>query len=301
MAPTFSILISTKNRLAELKITLVKLKSILEDNSVECIICDDGSKDKTSQFIRENYHSIQLITHLKSKGYIYSRNEMLAITKAQYAISLDDDAHFLSDSVLETIEKYFMQHKECGLIAGRIFWGKQKPLSNATSEKPTRVQGFVGCGHVWNMEAWRDIPDYPEWFIFYGEEEFASYQLFKKDWQVHYVPDILVQHRVEVKSRKSQKDYGTRLRRSLRSGWYNYMLFLPLAKIPRLFFYTLYMQLKLKVFKGDFNATIAILRALGDLMVHMPKLILKSNRLSLPEFEEYKNLPETKIYWKLEK
>jgi hypothetical protein len=42
------------------------------------------------------------------------------------------------------------------------------------------LQSFVGCGHVWRMDAWRTIENYPEWFYFYGEEDFASYLLFKK-------------------------------------------------------------------------------------------------------------------------
>ena len=27
------------------------------------------------------------------------------------------------------------------------------------------------------MKTWRDIPNYPEWFIFYGEEDFARESL----------------------------------------------------------------------------------------------------------------------------
>lgn len=295
---TFSILISTKNRLQELKFTLLKLESLLQDIRINCIICDDGSDDGTSKFIKDNYPKIKLITHLKSKGYIFSRNKLLALTSADYAISLDDDAHFLSDNILNIIENYFLRYKYCGLIAFRVFWGKEPPTSTITSENPMRVKGFVGCGHVWNMEAWRAIPKYPEWFVFYGEEEFASYQLFKNDWQVHYVPKILVQHRVDVSSRKSQNDYGVRLRRSLRSGWYNYFLFLPWSKIPRSFFYTLFIQLKFKVLKGDFVAGMAIFGAILDLLQNLFKLILESNRLSISEFKDYKSLPETKIYWR---
>jgi hypothetical protein len=36
------------------------------------------------------------------------------------------------------------------------------------------VKSFVGCGHAWRMKAWHEIPNYPEWFEFYGEENYAS-------------------------------------------------------------------------------------------------------------------------------
>ncbi len=294
---TFSILITTKNRLEELKLTLQKIKHLFDRIDVECIICDDGSSDGTFNFIENNYPTIQLIKNEKSKGLIYSRNKLLNITTANYAINLDDDAHFISDNSLEIIEAYFTKNSNCGLIAFRIFWGLKLPKNNATIEKEKRVKGFVGCGHVWDMKAWKDIPNYPAWFVFYGEEDFAAFLLFKKGWEVHYVPDILVHHRVDIKSRKKDKDYRLRLRRSLRSGWYLYLLFYPWKLIPKKMIYTLWMQLKMKVFKGDFRALIAIMQALFDVLFNIAKLIKHSNRLSMKEFNEYAKLPDTKFYW----
>ena len=84
----YSILISTKNRLEALKITLKEISYLIDRNDVECFVCDDGSIDDTSRFVASNYSNIKLITHKKSKGYIYSRNLMLSLTSASYAISL---------------------------------------------------------------------------------------------------------------------------------------------------------------------------------------------------------------------
>ncbi len=294
---TFSILITTKNRLKDLKYTLQKIKYLIGREDVECIICDDGSTDKTSNFIKQNYPTIHLINNKKSKGLIYSRNRLLNLTTAKYAISLDDDAHFITKNPLEAIEKQFVKNSNIGVIACRIFWSKRQPISTLSTTKTERVKGFVGCGHVWNMTAWKSIPDYPAWFIFYGEEDFAAFQLFKKGWGVHYVPEILVHHRVDIKSRKKDKDYRVRLRRSLRSGWYLYFLFYPWKQIPRRFLYSLWMQLKLKVFKGDFKAFLAIVQALFDVFINFPRLLKNSNRLTEEEFKVYSQLPETKLYW----
>ncbi|MFY0714764.1 glycosyltransferase [Seonamhaeicola sp. NFXS20] len=295
--PIFSILITTKNRLTDLKITLSSIAHLLKQEHVECIICDDGSTDGTSNFIATQYPSIQLIKNSKSKGLIYSRNKLLSLTQALYAITLDDDAHIVSQNTLESIKVFFESHKRCAVIAFRIFWGTSLP--NNLNHKLTnrRVKGFVGCGHVWRMEVWRSIPNYPEWFVFYGEEEFASYQLFKAGWEVHYVPEILVHHRVDIKGRKSHKDYKIRLRRSLRSGWYLYFLFYPLKTIPRRFLYTLWIQIKTKVLKGDFRALLAIFQALGNLVINFPRLLKQANRLSNKEFLEYSKLANTKLYW----
>ena len=223
----FSILITTKNRLEDLTATLLKIDHLLLRDDVVCMICDDGSTDGTSDFIQTNYPEIQLIRNEKSKGYIYNRNLMLKQTKSEYAISFDDDSCFISENPLQYIEDYFNTHPNCGLIAFRIFWSKAMPESTTTSDIPQRVRGFVGCAHVWRMSAWNQIPAYPTWFVFYGEEDFASYQLFKKNIEVHYLPSVLVHHRVDLRARKLEADYMIRLRSSLRSGWYLYFLFFP--------------------------------------------------------------------------
>lgn len=294
----FSILITSKNRIEDLKITLNKISYLFEKEDVECVICDDGSTDGTFQYLKDNYKQIQVIQNKTSKGLIFSRNRLLDLTTADYAITLDDDAHIVSNNPLGIIEDFFLNNSQCAVIASRIFWGKDLPINITDTSNNTRVKGFVGCGHVWRMNAWRSIPNYPDWFVFYGEEEFASYQLFKKQWEVWYVPALFIQHRVDVKSRKKNKDYTTRLRRSLRSGWYLYFMFYPLHLIPKKFLYTLWMQLKLKVFKGDFKALIAIVLALFDIFYNMPRCFLNKNRLTQKEYTSYKSLIDTKIYWK---
>jgi glycosyltransferase involved in cell wall biosynthesis len=300
-SPTFSILITTKNRKADLAFTLEKIKYLLNRNDVVCIICDDGSTDDTVVFLQTHYPEIQLIKNDKSKGLIFSRNRLLNLTTAEFAISLDDDAHFVTENPLESIKNHFEQHANCGLVALRIFWGLEEPVSNVSNKKSMRVQGFVGCAHVWRMKAWRDISDYPEWFIFYGEENFASYQLFKKNWEVHYLPEVLVNHRVNLKARRNNDDYAIRLRRSLRSGWYLFFLFYPIKTIPRKMVYSLWIQFKYKVFKGDFRALKAIVLALFDLFWNIPRILKNRNRLTEQEYEVYNQLPEAIIYWQPEK
>lgn len=294
----FTILITTKNRLDDLRQTLTQIDGLLQNPAVSCIICDDGSTDGTSDYLRENYPHIHLIRHEKSKGYIYNRNLMLRLTKSDYAISFDDDSCFITENPLQLIENHFENHPECGLIAFRIFWSKALPETTETADQPGRVKGFVGCAHVWRMSSWKKIPEYPEWFVFYGEEDFASYQLFKNNIEVHYLPSVLVHHRVDLKARKNQSDYALRLQRSLRSGWNSYFLFFPWVKIPRLMVYSIWMQLKLKVFKGDLKALKALTLAIIDLIAFTPQIIRNSNRLTKKEYAEYHKLENVKLYWK---
>lgn len=296
-----SFLISTKNRCEDLLLTLQNTKYLLSQN-VTCVVFDDGSTDGTFDRVKQQFPEVKLHRNETSKGYIYCRNKMLNETETDFAVSLDDDAHFLTENPIEIITNHFHDNLNCGLIAARIFWGKNTPENFKSKENSQSVKSYVGCGHIWRMKAWRDIPNYPEWFEFYGEENFASLQLFKKKWQVHYVPELLVQHRVDLKNRTlTNNDFAFRHRRSLRADWYNYFLFFPLSKIPGKLVYSIAMQFKNKIFKGDLKVISPLLLAIFDLIISVPKLIANRNALTSEEYSNYTKLNEAKIYWKPEK
>jgi hypothetical protein len=63
--------------------------------------------------------------------------------------------------------------------------------------------------------------------------------------------------------------------------------------------YTIWIQLKTKVLKGDFRAC-AIAQALADVLLAIPKIRRNSNRLTLDEYERFLQLEEIKLYWKPE-
>ena len=73
--------------------------------NVTCVVYDDGSIDDTSEKVESDFPQIKLLRNQTSKGYIYCRNKMLNETEADFAISLDDDAHFLTENPIEIISK----------------------------------------------------------------------------------------------------------------------------------------------------------------------------------------------------
>jgi glycosyltransferase involved in cell wall biosynthesis len=297
MSKKFSILITTKNRLNDLKFTLSTLKPLLCNEEVEIILYDDASTDGTHFYIKTHYPQIKFFRNQIAMGLIHNRNVLLNSSVGDYAISLDDDSHFLSENYLGIIQNYFENHPKCGVIAFKIYWGRDNFSSVLeTRESPSRVKSFVGCGHVWNLKAWRSIPKYPEWFEFYGEEEFASMQLYRSGWEIHYVPSIFVQHRVQLKLRKFDSDYIQRQRRSLRSGWYLYFLFYPTRLIPKKILYSFFVQVRNKVFRGDLRAATGLILAVYDFVINIPRLINERKGFSEVELNQYLNLNETKIY-----
>lgn len=297
----FSILITTKNRRNDLSFTLNKISHLLSRNDVECIICDDGSSDGTFDYVSQNYPGVLLIKHETSKGLMHSRNELLQHASGEYAISIDDDLHFITEQPLEIIDDYFRENPQTDLLSFRIFWGLSAPSSTSTDESPQRVRSFAGGAHVLRISSWRKIPDYPVWFVFYGEEDFISYQMLRRNMEIHYLPQVLTHHRVDLKERKNNNDYYIRQRRALRSDWYLYFLFVPLKFIPKKMTYSIWTQFTKRVVeKRNPNAMKTIMLALFDLVAAAPKIIRYKNRLTLEQYASFKQLESAKLYWKPE-
>jgi GT2 family glycosyltransferase len=296
---TLAIVIATRNRQEDLRITLTHVIPLLSD-AVSCTVYDDGSTDQTSAMVRTEFPQVSLLRNEVSRGYLYCRNRLLNETTADIAVSLDDDAHFLSEAPIPEIIRFFNETPTCGVAAFRIFWSDSPTSDTQTCDTPQVVKSFVGCGHAWRMTAWRDTPQYPEWFEFYGEENVASMDLFRKGWQVWYVPQVLVWHRVNLARRSViAKDKSIRARRSLRAGWYSYGLFFPPLKVMRRLASSGWHQLR-KVFRGDRTSLYAVSWSVWDLIVHLPVIFRERRAMSKAGYAKYQQLPEAKIFWKPE-
>jgi len=293
----FTFVIPTKNRVEDLKKTLSSLEVYINDPKIEFIVFDDGSNDSTGEFVTKEYPSIIYKFNKRSKGIHFVRNQLLGLVKTKYLVSIDDDANFLTTDFLEDIRQYFNDNPKVAILPFRAYWNLLPPTTHSTNQKSVRTKGFGAVSFAMRTDSWQKIPNLLEWFKFYGEEDFISYQLYRQGLEIHYFPKVLVHHRVNIKSRKKQKDYRLRLRRSLRSGWYLFVLFYPLHRIPRIFIYTIWMQIKTKVLKGDVKALRAIIQAFFDVIFNLPRLFYNSNRLSEKEFQDYLKIHNTILYW----
>jgi GT2 family glycosyltransferase len=234
------------------------------------------------------------------RGYLYCRNRMLGDCVADFAISLDDDANFLTGDPLAEIASHFAQNPNCGVAAFRIFWGAHPPVSDGSGAQPMQVKSFVGCGHAWRMESWKQLSGYPEWFGFYGEEQYASLQLFRLGWAVDYLPQVLVHHRVDMQQRKKNKTMRLiRARNALRADWFVFALSYPAGVFLRKLGASLRDQLVAAI-RGS-RPLQPVAKAFSDLVLRMPKIAAWRSPLTTSQYRRYQSLPPARIYWKPER
>jgi glycosyltransferase involved in cell wall biosynthesis len=298
-SPLISLLIVTKDRKDALLRTLRAMVPALSPEH-EVIVFDNRSSDDTAAAVAREFPGVKLIVQREEIPYIAARNRLLGIARGEYAISLDDDAEIITPDFVPVMLDHFKNHATCGVIGFSIFWGVDLPERiTAPAEKPRRVASFVGCGHAWRLEAWRAIPEYPEWFEFYGEEDFAALQLLRSGWEVHYVPQIVVHHRVDFQKRRSNKvERLWRYGRHFRSGIFVMLLFYPLTALPRRLAYVIWMQVRQRLLKQhDWRVVPVWLWMMGKIAGNAHRIWRSRTALGASQWKEWNTLAPAIIYW----
>ena len=295
-----SILITTFNRKMELIYTLNALREVIADEGI--YIWDDASTDHTFEYISSEYPEINIFQNTVNKGLIANRNQLMQAAPTEYVLSLDDDAHFLNPEELEKAITFMQENLNCAVLSFRLFWGLEKPASLETTDNTYQVSNFLGGAHLMRKSAWNNfIKFYPEWYHFYGEEDYAAMKLFKAEQMVFYFPKVLVHHRVSLKNRKkSAEQTSLRTKWALQAAWSNYLIFYPKQKVWFKIMYSIKEQLRLKFLKEHFNILMSIGKAGLTLIQnrqHRQKLDL---RFSNERLKAYLSLPQAPIFWKPE-
>ena len=98
--PKVSIVITSYNRLEDLKETLLRCCDIKYPN-LEIIVVDNGSTDGSSKFVDElNNSDYKKIIIKPNKGSEYAQSEGMKASTGKYVITIDDDC-FLRPNVVD--------------------------------------------------------------------------------------------------------------------------------------------------------------------------------------------------------
>src|SRR5258708_12435454 len=97
----FSVMITTRNRCADLRRTCERI-SLLKPPPDQVLICADGSSDETSNMIRREFPNFLLIENESSLGSVASRDRLLRAATGDIVLSLDADSYPLARGFLST-------------------------------------------------------------------------------------------------------------------------------------------------------------------------------------------------------
>ena len=111
-----------------------------QDVSLELIIVNDGSTDKTEQIARDN--NCIVVNHEKSKGQVVAKNTGLKIAKGEYILFCDHD-DVLTDNAISTMLDEFAKDKDIMVVSAKI---KDFISPDAKNQNQTiKEEPYYGC------------------------------------------------------------------------------------------------------------------------------------------------------------
>ena len=277
----FSVIILTLNSLKFIKPCL---DSILNQklDAVELIVVDNGSKDGTAIFIKENYPQIRLIENKLNLGAAKARNQGIEIARGEWILSLDCDVVLNKDffyninNVLKDLPpgigsvqpKILESGKEIIYSAGiyvsflRRFYdlGKgQKDLGQF--DKAAYIFGACSAAALYSKDMLAEIKQgsesFDESFFFLFEDVDLSWRAQKKKYKTIFCPNAICYHH----GNSSETPKKIRQYLSLRNRYYvllkndkikNYILPFLFYDFPRLLWLLIINPFALKAIKDAF-------------------------------------------------
>jgi glycosyltransferase involved in cell wall biosynthesis len=165
-----SVVIATKNRRRELGNAL--RSALLQSVAPEVIVIDDGSSDGTSEFVRDTFPQVKVVRAEVSRGYIFQRNRGAEIARGEILFSIDDDAVFTTEHVVEQTLGEFDR-----AIVGAVAIPFIEPRKSVTEHQraPSAelvwvTHDFIGTAHALRRDVFLSLGGYRQELIHQGEE-----------------------------------------------------------------------------------------------------------------------------------
>lgn len=113
-----SLIIPTHNRALQLKNTVESIISLKNEEDFECLIVDNNSTDNTKKIL-EKFSTFVKYIFEKSTSFSKARNTGAKNALGEILLYLDDDV-LINEGSLKAVKSFFIEHKDCGVIAGKI-------------------------------------------------------------------------------------------------------------------------------------------------------------------------------------
>lgn len=238
-----SILIVSHNRQKELDYTLSILERYVNYKKHEILIfldgCTDNSEDLTSKFpLVKWFISLEQVGASKARYNLYSK------ALGTIIIGLDDDAHPLQADFIDRIIRQFEADKNIGVLALKevrgIFKSDAKALEVVDLDaKNYYCNEFVGCGFAIKNEVYRQTNGFPVWMDIYGEESCLAIEVLALNFDILFVNNIAINHRVDNDLRLKEGNNYFRFGKQLRNTIFYFIIYYkqPIKPILKLIYH----------------------------------------------------------------
>lgn len=219
------------------------LRSIREEAaglSLQTILVDNASKDRSVRIIRDDFPDVELIESDRNLGFAGANNLALRQARGEFVMYLNPDASILPGTLM-TICNYLRNHRDVGAVGCQMLneHGEVQPLMPQTFPTPfsefvrlfqegSRILALFGLEPVMHdpvisgsvvkisggcLTARRAILDrlhgFDERFFMYCEDGELCQRIAQAGWKLRYLAEAAVMHLQGSSSRKAPKGFST--------------------------------------------------------------------------------------------
>jgi GT2 family glycosyltransferase len=195
-----SIMITTSNRLNELRRTLQTLKK-LDPALDEILITADGCTDGTAEFVSAMVN-VKLIVNQPAKGSVTSRDQMMREARGDLVLALDDDSYPEQLDCIARVVPFFEQRPKLAVLHFPQRTDEYPATLKQTdfgSERLTR--SFANSGAVLRRSTYLQLPGFESRFFHMYEEPDYAIQCVAAGFDVLFSPTVTIRHQYSANAR----------------------------------------------------------------------------------------------------
>jgi GT2 family glycosyltransferase len=219
-----------------LRETIESFKKVNYPN-LKILVSDNASTDGSQDMVRSLFPDVQLLAHEQEQGYARAASLGMAslVDKTKFIFSTTNDV-IVDPEIINVLVDFAERHPRAGVLGTKIYFfdrpnviwhagGRVNPLHGHTyhfgwerKDSPRfdqiRECDYVtGCGFLLRSDVLKKIGFFKEDLVFYAEDADLCYRFRESGYQVLYVPQAKMWHKVSTtlaKNRPLQLRYSTR-------------------------------------------------------------------------------------------
>lgn len=238
--PMVSVMITTKNRLADLKRTCAVLLQ-LDPQPSEILITADACVDGTVEFVRSELPKARLIVNQEGKGSVFSRDRMLREARGDLVLALDDDSYPEQSDCLARIRPFFEANPKLAVLHFPQRTDEYpETLTQIDFGSARLTRSFANSGAVLRRSTYLQLHGFEVCFFHAYEEPDYALQCVAAGYEVLLAPTVTIRHQY---SSRARSEIRTHHRHSRNEFWSAFMR-CPFPQMPLVLCYRVVSQLR---------------------------------------------------------